>query len=420
MRSLVYLLGLLVVILALYSYELKEEQEKLEMSVHNMYTNELSNATEKLHSLQEAVSLSLMFDDEVEVNRQLQDVWRLSNELRSNISKLPLDEQTTNDWLRYLGRLGDEAKFTSVKTGEWKTKGKQYQDSLTTLSEDWTIATSNYYMNDTNFKKWEDETMRQTAFTDVSKNIRSMNETDFPITASESDYMKKQSLQDLKDKDWTKQQVIDKFHQLFPALKEAPITVTVNKDDSPYEFYHLKFAWGPRVGYVDFTKKGGHILSFLLERPNTSNVISHEKAKEAADKFLKEINIDDVTFIEARENHEAWHFVYSRVVDGVLVYPDTLQIKIAKDDGEVLGLNLMEYVKKEKIEPVDIPEMDSKKFFSDDVIVEEERMVYVEDDNHSLALCYEWIIRTDGDTPRTFKVVVDSKDQRVLEIDPLK
>jgi len=417
MRSLVYLLGLVVVILGVYSYETTVERNNLEMSVHNIYTNELSNATEKLNSLQEAVSLSLLFNDEVEVNRQLQDVWRLSNELRGNLGKLPLDEQTTNEWLRYLGRLGDEARL--AEPDEWKTKGKQYQKSLTALGEEWTVATSTYYTNDKNFKKWEDETMRQTAFTDVSKNIRSMNETDFPITASESDYMKKQSLQDLKDKEWTKQQVIDKFHQLFPSLKEAPITVTVNKDDSPYEFYHLKFAWGPRVGYVDFTKKGGHILSFLLDRPNTSNVISHEKAKEAAEQFLKEINIDDVTFIEARENHEAWHFVYSRVVDGVIVYPDTLQVKIAKDDGEVLGLNLMEYVKKEKIESVDIPEIDPQKFFGDEVIVEEERLVYVEDDAYSLALCYEWLVRTDEDRPRTYKVVVDAKNHHVLQIDQL-
>lgn len=54
---------------------------------------------------------------------------------------------------------------------------------------------------------------------------------------------------------------------------------------------------------------------------------------------------------ESRENHEAWHYVFTRVHgdDQALVYPDSIQVKVAKDNGEVLGVNAMEYIQEEVI-----------------------------------------------------------------------
>lgn len=417
MRSFTYLLGLLVVILAVYSYDVRMQQQDLEVAIRNSYTNDLAGATEQLKELQQAVSLSLVFKDEAAAGQQLEKVTRLSGDLRQSISHLPFDAETTNEWLAYLQSLGNAA--SARNDAEWQKNGAQYEKSLQQLQEEWVVATSNYFANGTDLKQWQNEALHQTAFQQVQQNLKSANKEDFPITASESDYRKKQSLAHLQGEDWTKQQVLDRFHALFPDLKEAVINVTVNKDDAPYAFYHVQFAWGAQVGYADFTKKGGHLISFLIERPNSDQIIAHEQAREAAQRFVEDLHLHDVTFIEARENHKAWHFVYSRVQDGVIIYPDTLQIKVAKDNGQIVGANLTEYVKKEQIQPKELLSLQADDIFSGNVAIEEERLVVVENSGFELITCYEWIVRTVGDTTQTFKVLVDASNKRIVEIDAL-
>lgn len=395
------------------------QQRDLEVALRNSYTNDLASATEQLKELQRAVSLSLVFKDEAATDEQLKKVARLSSDLRQSISHLPLNAETTNEWLAYLRSLGNAASNAHQQT-DWQLKGPQYEESLQLLQEEWIVATSNYFANDADFKQWQNETLHQTAFQQVHQNLKTANKEDFPITASETDYRKKQSLAHLEDADWTKQQTLTRFHELFPGFKDAVINVTVNKDDAPYEFYHVKFAWGAQVGYADFTKKGGHLISFLIERPNSDQVIAHEQAREAAEQFIKNLQLTDVTFIEARENHKAWHFVYSRVQDGLIIYPDTLQIKVAKDNAQIVGANLSEYIKKEQVKVKDLLDLNAETFFADDVVVEEERLVVVENSGYELITCYEWIVRRVDDGSQTYKILVDATNSRVIEIDVLQ
>lgn len=418
MRSITYLLGLLVVILAVYSYDVRMQQQDLEVALRNNYTNDLAEATGQLKELQRAVSLSLAFKDEAAAGEQLDNVVRLSGDLRHSISQLPLSSETTNEWLVYLKSLSNVAAGAR-NSADWQQDGHKYEKTLNNLQEEWIVATSNYFENNANLKQWQDETLHQTAFQQVQQNLTTANKEDFPITASESDYRKKQSLAYLEGEEWTKQQVLNRFHELFPGFEEAVINISVNKDDSPYPFYHVRFAWGAQVGYADFTKKGGHLISFLIERPNNNNMISHEHARKSAENFLEDLHLNDVTFIEARENHKAWHFVFSRVQDGLIIYPDTLQIKVAKDDGQIVGASLSEYIKKEQVKVGELLNLNAEDFFTEDIAVEEERLVITESNHFELVPCYEWIVRTVNDNSQTFKVLVNASNKEVVEIDAL-
>ena len=59
----------------------------------------------------------------------------------------------------------------------------------------------------------------------------------------------------------------------------------------------------------------------------------------------------DVAYVESRENHQAWHVTFARVHpgDNALIYADGVQLKVAKDTGELLGANAMEYIQEENI-----------------------------------------------------------------------
>lgn len=427
MKSAVYLLGIAVLALGLYAYDVKSDNVQLEKTIHAQYTSSLAGASEKLANLQQSVSQSLLFQEEQALNNELDNIWRLSNELRADISSLPLTNEVANDWLRYVGNIGEEAKL-AAETGDyeaWHKKMDVVNSNLRALSEEWTVATAIFFEQDGDFNKWENVAMLETEespFKNVQANLKNYSETDFPLTASESDYLKKKELQNLNDEEITKEQAIDVLEKLIPGIKDAQYTVSMSKPDAPYPFYHIQFVKGSRIGYADITVKGGHILSFLSERPVQEKIgVTQQEIRELSKQFLEKAGYKDLKLVEERENHEAWHIAFARAVgeEQALVYPDGIQLKVSKDSGELLGFNAMEYVQKEEIKEQEVKPINWETFFRPGTIVEEERMIYTENDQFMLRLCYEVIARMDNDKYDTYRIVVDAENHEVVKVEYL-
>lgn len=428
MKSAIYLLSIAVLALGLYAYDTKQKNDQLEQTIYGQYTNSLTSASEKLTTLQQSVSQSLLFQDQQALEKELDNIWRTSNEFRSVISGLPLNTEVTNQWLRYVGKIGQEAK-TVADNGNYETWHKKMEvvhQNLETLSDEWTVATSNFYQNDGDFSKWSQVATKETKdspFKNVAANLKSYTETDFPLTASESDWQKKRDLKNLNDREITKEEAIEQLELVVPGIKDATYTVSSSKEDAPYPFYHIQFVKGSRIGYADITVKGGHILSFLSERPvSEENNVNQQEIKELTNKLLKQAGYNDLQIVEMRENHEAWHIALARVVgeDKALVYPDGIQMKLAKDTGELLGLNAMEYVQEEKInENQKVNPIDWKAFFRPGTLVEDEKLIYTENEALQLRKCYQVIAHFDNDIQDTFRIVVDAETHDVVKVEYL-
>ena len=377
MKQLVFILSYAVIVLILFSVNTVYTNNALERTVHAQYTERLTNASEKLSYLQRSVAQSLLFKDEQALSKELDNIWRLSSDIRTSLASLPLDQQLSNEWMMYIGKIGDEAKRTSETKNyaSWQKKMTNVSENLRQLSDDWAVATTVYYERDGSFDKWQADSSDEEVsnrFSTVSKALKTYGESDFPLTASESDWQKKQQLKQLNEQDITKKEAITKLHSLLPTLKGATIAVSSSKKEAPYPFYHVQFHHGIRLGYADFTRKGGHLLSFLMERPVDNPKMSQQQILNKAEQYVKDMKIEDVRYIESRENHQAWHITFARVYpkNNAVIYADAIQMKLAKDNGELLGLNAMEYVQKESIQPQQVNPINWKNFFSNNITVQ--------------------------------------------------
>ncbi|MGE7915997.1 PepSY1/2 domain-containing protein [Lysinibacillus xylanilyticus] len=426
MRTMLVILTVAVIGLGAYSVHMHKENTSLQRTVLAQYTNNLTDASEKLTGLQQAVSQSLLFQDDQAINNELDSVWRLSSEVGSSLSNIPVGQEVSNQWLSYLGRLGDEAKRTE-KTGDyqaWREKMPQVSTNLQSLSDEWTSATVDFYKNNGNMDVWVqqvDNKKPNTTFDNVQKTLKDYSEKDFPLTLSESDWQKKIELKALQDSVITEKEALEKVKNLFPIIKDATFTVTKSSDTAPYPFYHIQFHQGIRLGYIDLTEKGGHLLSYLVERPVDEARLSQDEIKKKAEEYLKRLGMNDVAFVESRENHQAWHLTFARVHpgDNALIYADGVQLKLAKDTGELLGANAMEYIQEEQIKPQTPKPIDWKTFFDQDVKIEEVKNIYTDNGQFEQRLCYEVIAVRDKNTQETFRVVIDAENHNVIKVEYL-
>lgn len=426
MRTMLVILTAAVIGLGAYSINVHGKNVSLQRTVLAQYTDNLTDASEKLSHLQRAVSQSLLFRDDDAIHSELDSVWRLSSDVRSSMSNIPIGQEMSNDWLSYLGRLGDEAKKTS-KTGDykaWREKMPQISTNLQSLSDEWSAATVDFYKNNGKMDVWlrqVDTKNPNTTFDNVQKTLKDYSEKDFPLTLSESDWQKKIDLKALQDSAITEKEALEKVKHLFPIIKDATFTVTKSSDTAPYPFYHIQFHQGIRLGYVDLTEKGGHLISYLVERPVDEARLSQDEIMKKAEEYVKLLGMNDVAFVESRENHQAWHVTFARVHpgDNALIYADGVQLKLAKDTGELLGANAMEYIQAETIKPQTAKPIDWKTFFDDDVKVEEVRNIYTDNGQFEQRLCYEVIAVRDKNAQETFRIVIDAENHNVLKVEYL-
>ena len=370
MKKTMFVLVYMIAALSIFSYGKVTENEQLAHLLSGQYAEKMTDASAKLDELDIAVKKTLLFNDVDGSANAREDIWRLSSDIKNSVGALPLDRGFSNAWMNYLGRLGNFAK-ESDRTGsheEYHRVMAEASKNLSVMADEWNVATAGMIDGKMSVQGWAnqlDSIDSKHDWTGMGDSVKQYTESDFPLTASESDSLKKKELRDINDHEITREEAIERFKTLFPAVSSSAIVVESSKPGSPYPFYHIRFAEGQSIGYIDITEKGGHVLSFLTDRPFGKESLRHLEIRESAERFLNEAGYGDTVFQEARENNTAWHFVYVRIEPeyGAKVFSDTIHLKVAKDNGAIIGLDAMEYIRKETTKPQEITKKIGIRFF---------------------------------------------------------
>lgn len=423
MKKIIFVLVYSIAALSIFSYGKVTENKQLSYLLSGQYAKKMSEASEKLEELDTAVKKTLLFNEQEGSSKAREDIWRLSSDIKNSVGSLPLDRGFSSSWMNYLGRLGNYAKESerlNDQEGYHQVMAKASKN-LRTMADEWQVATTDLMNGDVSIESWGNQLDSIDAGHDwegLRDTVKQYTESDFPLTASESDSVKKKELQNLDDKKVTSEEAIERFKILFPDVSNSSVVVEPSQPGSPYPFYHIRFAEDQSIGYIDITEKGGHVLSFLAERPFGKEVQSFEFIQEKAELFLKNSGYGDTVLEEARENNTAWHLVFIRKEPehDAKVFSDAIHIKVAKDTGGIVGLDAMEYIRKETLKPQKIVKQDWQTFFHSNVTVVKEELAYVENDRLEQRLAYYLTVKMDVDnTADTYVVVIDTETSEVIK-----
>ncbi|MFS0687926.1 PepSY1/2 domain-containing protein [Sporosarcina sp. 179-K 8C2 HS] len=427
MKKMIFILAYALVVVSVFAYTKTTENEKLAIALSNQYANQMAEASEKLDELNSAVKQTLLFNNSEESKKAREDIWRLSSDIKSSVASLPLDTSVSTSWINYLGRIGNYAKEADRLSNpdEYHKVMTQASKNLGAMQDEWMVATAGIFDRRYSLDEWThrlDASNPNIAWSNMGTSVKQYTEADFPLTASESDAMKKKELKNIDDAKVTQAEAVDRFKTLFPQVSNDVIGVETSKPGSPYPFYHIRFSDGESIGYIDITEKGGHVLSYLSERPFGKTALPFEDIKRNAEEFLKAAGYKDVVYEESRENNTSWHFVFVREEPfyGAKVFSDVIHLKLAKDTGDIIGLNAAEYIRKEKLHRQSIKKMDWKEFFHKDVQVVENELAYVENDRLEQRLAhYLKVTRDENGHIGTYNVIVDTETSEVIKTEKL-
>jgi germination protein YpeB len=170
---------------------------------------------------------------------------------------------------------------------------------------------------------------------------------------------------------------------------------------------------------IDITKKGGHVLQMIYTKPISNAKLKIDKAKEYAKKFLISQGYMDMvdTYYMSENGMATINYAYKQ--DNVVVYPDLIKVKVALDNGEIIGFESSGYISSHTKRDIKEPKItleDARRKINPRVQVLSSGMAIIPTESQTEILTYEFKGKVDD---RDFLVYIntdDGQEEKVLMI----
>ena len=143
---------------------------------------------------------------------------------------------------------------------------------------------------------------------------------------------------------------------------------------------------------ISISQKGGHVIYMNYNREINGENLSAEQAKEIASNFLKDKGYDNMkeTYYLIQQGVITINYAFEQ--EGVICYPDLIKVKLALDDGEVLGFEATGYLNCHYTRTIDkdiISSEKAKEFINPNIQIENERLAIIPTEYDTEIYCWE-------------------------------
>lgn len=433
MLSIIVVLFSIIVILSMYVYKKQRDFRQASENSYNMAFYELIDYVQNVENY---LGKSLISTTPEHGAETLTRVWREANLAQSYLSQLPINSNELENTSRFLNQVSEYSYSLSKKNIYNEPLKQEDLDNLQQL-HDYSIELENtltQLSEDINNGriKWGELTKKgTTVFATQVSNISKDSFNNLEQTFHEyagliydgaySEHITKVekvgltgdeiSEEDAKNiaKNFVEENNIDEI--ISNGLSE-------NTDMPTYDFIvKLKDRKNnENIMAISISKKGGHIVFSNYNRTIEAETIDYDKANEYAINYLNSKGFNNMkeTYYLKQDGILTINYAYEQ--DNVIIYPDLIKVKVALDNGEILGIETTGYLNshttRKNIKPK-ISKEEAKKTLNKNLNIQSENLAIIPTEFKTEVLCWEFKGTLD-DTE--FLVYINAEDGREEDI----
>ncbi|WP_078432759.1 germination protein YpeB [Metabacillus halosaccharovorans] len=428
------LIGILsVAVLGSAYWGYKEHQEKnaVLIQAENNYQRAFHDLSYRVDQLHDKIGATLAMNTRQSLSPALADVWRITSEAQSDVGQLPLALMPFNKTEEFLAGISDfsyraavrdlekdpltEKEYETLKS--MYTKAADIQNELRSVQN--LVLDNNLRWMDVELalasgQKQADNTIIDGLKT-VEENVKGYSETDFGAT--QTSMKTENGFEKLGGKEISKKEAKE-VAKKFVENEVTDIKVTENGEGSDFGFYSVSMDDKEQKVDInmDITKKGGYPIYLVQNREIKNKEISLNQATDHATEFLKKHGFEDLDLFESAQYDNIGVFTFVSILDGVRVYPDAIRMKVALDNGEVIGFSARDYLaahKQREIPSAKISKDEAAKKLNPSLDVQEDRLAIIVNEFGEEVLCYEFLGTIENDTYRIFINADNNTEEKV-------
>lgn len=174
-----------------------------------------------------------------------------------------------------------------------------------------------------------------------------------------------------------------------------------------------------RQARIDVSRQGGHIISFLNPRPVDAPTIDVKAAQERATAFLKAQGFPDMLPTYTISQGHAQLFTFVAREQDVLLYPDQVKVKVALDNGEIVGFDATPFFMAHHKRDLPVPQVSAKEItakLKPHLKVEGIRLTLIPTGGGREVLTYEVSTKLDTERYLLYFNALTGEEEKIMKI----
>ena len=346
-------IGLIVV--AILAYNLINQKNVYAITKENEYNMAFYEVVEYVQNLKTYLAKSMISKSAEHGAEMLTHVWREANLAQAYLGMLPIESQELENTEKFLNQVSEYSYSLSRKniegsglTDDDMNKIKElynYSNDLANTLNEMSTELNNGTLT------WEDlmnnsegsEIAEVSTFDVVEENFHEYTGLIYDGAFSEhlTSTEKKGLTGDEIDEETAKTKAEEFIGK--DRIKSTQNNGYVENGDIPVYRFEMTLNNDQKIG-ISISKKGGHVVFLNSNREVSEEKISEQDAVAKGKEYLasKGFNNMQETYYMKQNGFITINYAYKQ--DNVIIYADLIKVKIALDDGEVVGLETTGYL----------------------------------------------------------------------------
>lgn len=357
-RHIIGVCVIVIIILASVIAIAYKNNKKYEIVSNNSYNSAFYELVDNMNDVENYLLKAIVTTDSKQSAETLIYIWRDAGLALNYLSQIPISNEGLSNTQKFLNQVSEYSYTLSMKNLEGDSLTKEELNRLQELYKfstevNSTIGQIMAEMNDgtlswKELKKdgsslFEKDMSNDSieGFNSIEKNFEEYDGLIYDgaysehITNAERKGLTGEDVDDGKAK-----QIAEALLQNFKSIDSKGFSENGNIKVFSFEIITNE----ENKVNVGISQKGGHIVYMNLDRQIEEKKISMEDAENRAVEFLNSNGFSNMQKTYYIEEQGIVTINYAYEEDNVIIYPDLIKVKVALDNGEILGLETTGYL----------------------------------------------------------------------------
>lgn len=406
------LLFALFVAAASWGYYQYRRAAELRQELDSQYNRAFFEMVGYVHNVESLLAKSMVSTTNERTAITLQEAWRQAGLAQTNLGQLPISQPVLASTFKFLTQLSDLSLSLDNQNIRGKPLSSEQYEMLKKL-HDYSVSLNkslHQLQEDLNAGrlKWGELASKGTKLFsrtkpgEMMKKIEAVGENfkDYPTLIYDgpfSDHMTSGEARGLTGDEIDAEEAKNKVSEFFGRDRVLEITDLGKNDHGQIKTFDfevkLRDAPEDQSAYISVTQKGGHVNWMINNRPVKEEKLDMDKAKAAGIRFLREKGYDGMVDTYYLKNDNTATINYAFKQDDVTMYPDLIKLKIALDNGEVVGMEARQYLLNHTERDIPEPAVsmeEARKKVNGNMEVNSSGLAYIPTDYRKEIFCWEF------------------------------
>lgn len=434
MLSVVVVLFAIIIAMGVWIYK---KQTDYRLASENQYNMAFFELVDYVQNVETYLAKSLISSTPEHGAETLTNVWKEANLAQVYLSRLPIESVELEKTEKFLNQVSDYSYSLSRKNINNK---KLTQEDLNNLKQlhDYSVELENTLnqlsadMNDGRIS-WGELTKKGTiAFAQEVSNISKNSFTNLEENFHEysgliydgafSEHITKKEKKGLTGENVNEEKAKEIAKKFVGEDKVQEITLSGKSENTNMVTYDFAIKVNNEKEAnlnISITEKGGHIVFMNYNRTVEAESVSQERANEIGKKYLNDRGFKDMkeTYYLKQDGIVTINYAYEQ--DGVTIYPDLIKVKVALDNGEIMGVETSGYLnnhEKRDTSKIMVSKEQAKKNLNKNLDIKSENLAIIPTEWKSEVLCWEFKGKVDDTDFLVYINCETGKEEDILVI----